>query len=406
MANESIDKAFQAAIEAGKLNGAYVSVTDTKNGFTYENILGHRTLLSGEKRPLQADDVLFVASATKFMTAIAALQCVEDGLLSLDGDVSALAPELAAKQVLTGWSQDGEPLLEPQVRPITLKMLLTHSAGVNYHFLDPDIGKWHSKFVHRGEDEKFPVEELFTYPLRYQPGEGWMYGPGLDWAGRIVERATGKSLCERMHERIFGPLGITDGKFYPVTDEKMRARLVDLNPDDPQAVGRAVLGGTGEMNRVTKGDFGGHGLFTTGPGYLKVLHSLLSNDGKLLKPSTVDTMFDHHLSPASTTALEAAVESPLGPFFRVGTAPNSKVGYGLSGLLTFEDVDQWYGARTLTWGGGLTFTWFIDRKNDLCGVCALQAKVPTDGAVVHELKQIFRHDVYRKRAAWEKEQAK
>lgn len=148
--------------------------------------------------------------------------------MSLSGDLSSLAPELAAKQVITGFSEDGEtPLLEPQVRPITLEMLLTHSSGIAYDFLDPRIDRWRQKSAprsqHRDENGKMSVEEMFGHPLSFQPGAGWMYGPSVDWAGRIVERMTGKTLGERMHERIFGPLGITDAQFYPVTRKDLRA---------------------------------------------------------------------------------------------------------------------------------------------------------------------------------------
>ncbi|KAI1626716.1 beta-lactamase [Exophiala viscosa] len=410
MAEGNIDTAFKAAIDAGKIHGAILSATDAEGRFVYEKTLGERTLLSGEKKPHQPDDVLFLASATKLLATIAALQCVDDGLLSLTGDLSSVAPELAAKQVITGFSEDGEtPLLEPQARPITLEMLLTHSSGLVYHFMNPLIARWREKFALSAqtleEDGKLRVEETFTYPLAFQPGAGWMYGPGLDWAGRIVERVTGKTLGDRMHERIFSPLGITDAQFYPVTREDLRDRLVDLNPEDPDATGRAVLGGGGEMNLRTKGDFGGHGLFMTGPDYVKVLRSILANDGKILKPTTVNDMFQQHLGPEASTAHQAALASPFGVFFRVGVAPGSKAGYALGGLLTLEDVDGWYGERTLTWGGGLTFAWFIDRKNDLCGVGAIQASLPVDGETIDALKQTFRHDIYLQRAAWQKQHA-
>ncbi|KAH8805448.1 beta-lactamase [Xylogone sp. PMI_703] len=409
MSEADINTAFPEAIDAGKINGVIISAADSKGNFAYEKILGVRTLLSGKKRPHRLDDVVYLASATKLLTSIAALQCVEDGLVSLNGDLSAIVPELTSKQVITGFSEDGEtPLLEPAAHPITLEMLLTHSAGVPYFFLDPLVSRWREKFASRptnpDESNKMRVEELYTYPLGFQPGNKWMYGAGLDWAGRIVERLTGKTLGERMHERIFGPLGITDTQFHPVTREDLRARLVDLNPDDPEALGRAVLGGSGDMNKVTKGDFGGHGLFMTVPDYVKVLQSLLANDGKLLKPETVSDMFEHHLSPEATESHRAALTGPMGVFFRVGTSVETKVGHGLGGLLTLEDVDGWYGERTMTWGGGLTFSWFIDRKNDLCGVGAIQAALPVDGGVVEALKQTFRHDIYRKRAAWKKEQ--
>jgi len=227
-----------------------------------------------------------------------------------------------------------------------------------------------------------------------------MYGPGLDWAGRIVERVTGKTLGEHLHQRVFAPLGIQDAQFYPVTRNDLRSRLIDLNPDDPKGLGRAVLGGGGDMNLTTKGDFGGHGLFMTAIDYLKVLHSLLANDGKILNLATVNDMFEHHLSLEATESHKAALGSPFGPFFRCGVAAGSKAGHGLGGLLTLEDVEDWYGERTLTWGGGLTFAWFVDRKNALCGVGAVQAKLPVDVEAVAALKQTFRTDIYRKYAVW------
>ncbi|KAF7556586.1 hypothetical protein G7Z17_g1354 [Cylindrodendrum hubeiense] len=401
---DNIETSFQAAIDAGKINGAVICATDAEGRFVYDSALGERTLLSGEKQPQRLDDVLYLASATKLLASIAALQCVDDGLLTLTGDLSSVAPEFAGKQVITGFADDGEtPLLEPAVRPITLEMLLTHTSGFNYDFIDPQVGKWQQKF-NPVEGKRRPVEEAFSHPLGFQPGTSWMYGTGLDWAGRIVERVTGRTLGEYMQQRIFDPLGITDAQFYPVTREDLRARLVDLNPQDPDHLGLAVLGGHGDSNKRSRGDFGGHGLFMPGEDYVKVLRSLLANDGKLLKPATVDDMFQNHLGPEATAGHQAALVSPMGVFFRTGVDLEIKAGYGLGGLLTLEDVDGWYGERTLTWGGGLTLAWFIDRKNNLCGVGAVQATLPVDGGVVADLKHTFRHDIYSKYAAWKEKQ--
>src|SRR6202021_1126993 len=109
----------------------------------------------------------------------------------------------------------------------------------------------------------------------------------------------------------------------------LRTLLVDLNPNDPDALGRAVVGGNGDMMKLTKGDFGGAGLFMTAPDYVKVLRSLLANDGRILKPATVHDMFEHHLSLEATGGHQAAIAGPMGIFFRVGTAPDSKLGHGL-----------------------------------------------------------------------------
>lgn len=391
---EDIETSFQAAIDTGKINGAVICATDAAGGFVYNKALGERTLLSGEKRPQRLDDVLCLASATKLITTIAALQCVDDGLLSLHDDLSTLAPELAAKQVLAGFPENSEtPILESQVRPITLEMLLTHSAGISHDFLDPLIRRCKT------------VKGLSDVPLSYQPGAGWMYGPGLDWVGRVIERVTGMTLGERIQQHIFDPLGITDAQFQPVTREDLRARMVDLNPDDPDGLGRAVLGSKVNLHKNSQGDSGSHGLVMTGADYVKILHSLLANNGQLLSCATVDDMFRHHLNPEATAAHQAALNGPHGNNFRMGVDHSkTKMGHGLGGLLTLQDVRGWYGKHTLTWGGGFTLAWFIDRENDLCGVGAVQAALPLDRAVVDALKQIFRHDIYRKKAVWKSRQ--
>ncbi|KAL5343051.1 beta-lactamase/transpeptidase-like protein [Aspergillus crustosus] len=402
-----IDPAFDQAIKAHTINGAVLAATNASKTFSYTNPIGSRTLLSGEKQPHQLTDILFLASATKLITSIAALQAIEDGLLTLTGDLSSIAPELASKQVLTGFSEDGEtPILSPAVTPITLKHLLTHSSGLVYHFMNPTIGRWREKFATptREEGGRLPVEGLFNYPLAFEPGSSWMYGPGLDWAGRIIERVSGKPLIQYMQDRIFTPLDIHDAQFYPVTRDDLKRRLVDLSPDDPEALGKAVLGGAGEMNTRTTGDFGGHGLFLSGESFLKILHSLLANDGKLLRPSSVDNLFTHHLSPQAHSGQQTALTSPMGIFFRVGHEPETKMGQALGGLLTLENVEGWFGEGTMSWGGGQTLAWFIDRENDLCGVGAVLARVPTNVQVVSELKQVFRKGVYREYEAWKKTQ--
>ena len=388
-----MEATFQEAIAAGKINGVVMCATDGAD-FTYNKAIGERTLLSGERRAQQLDDIVYLASASKLLATIAALQCVQDGLLTLKGSVSEVAPELAAKQVLKGFADDGSPILEPAARPITLEMLLTHSSGEAYDFLEPAIAKW--KATQPKREGTKTVEELYTYPLIHQPGGGWMYGPASDWAGRIVERVTGRTLGEHIAERILAPLGISEGQFFPVTREDMREHLVDLNPDDLNAYGVAVVG-PNPPNALTKGDFGGHGYFMATIDYVKILQSLLLNDGRLLKPETVDSMFEDHLAPEATPGHQAALQSPAGIFYRCGVDAETKMAYGLGGVLTLEDSEGWYGAKTLTWGGGLTLTWFIDRTNKLCAVAAFLGTVPMNREAMGELKQVFRKGIYQER---------
>ncbi|KAH7320604.1 beta-lactamase [Stachybotrys elegans] len=391
--SNNLEARYEAAIDAGAITGAIVCAVNASGDFSYKKALGHRILLSGEKAPLQLDDIIFIASGAKLLTTIAALQCVEDGLLTLSGDLSSIAPELASRQIITGWSDaDDKPLLEASSHPITLEMLLTHSAGLTYYFTNPLIGRWQQKF-NVPSDKTLTVEEMYNQPLSYQPGTGWMYGSGVDWAGRIVERVTGSTLGEFIQNRICVPLGISDSQFYPIKDDRLRARLVDLSPSDPEGLGKAVFGGNADVQKIGQGHFGGHGLFLEGSGFIKIQHSLLANDGILLQPSTVVDMFRNHLSPESTSQIETAV-GPVGSFLRMGT--DKKVGWGLGGLLVLEDTEGGYGKHTLTWGGGVTFTWFIDRSNDLCGFTALQATLPVQSNEITALKDVFRREIYQR----------
>lgn len=397
----------QKAIDGGFIHGAVFCATNSAGTFTYTRALGQRTLLSGEKVALRSDDLVCLAGATGLITTVAALQCVEDGLLSLTGDVSSWAPELAAKQVITGHTpaaHGGEPIMEAAGAPITLTMLLTHSSGVVFDFLHPDVGRWRRRFAPPDPDAQTTVEETYTYPLGFQPGRGWMWGAGLDWAGRIIEHATGQTLGAFVQSRVFAPLGIVDAQFYPVTRADLQARQVDRNPQDQEGYGRAALGMGGVMNKCSRGHFGGHGLFMTAPDFTKILHSLLANDGALLRTTTVDDMFTDHLSGAAADGLASALAGPLGPFLVPDlTEPESRTGQGLGGLLSQEDVEGGYGEGTMSWIGSMPVVWFVDRRRDLCGFASVQATLePAGTSRVLGLKMDFQKQIYVEYDAWKK----
>lgn len=403
--SQELNARCDKVIQAGLVHGAVFCAANAAGDFTYTSALGERTLLSGEKAPQRTDDVLCLAAATGLVTTIAVLQCVEDGAIGLNDDILDLVPELKGKQVITGHSKfaDGQkPIMEPLMGPITLEMLLTHSSGVVFDVLNEHVGRWRRTFAPQDPDAQLTVEETYTYPLGFQPGQSWMWGPGMDWAGRIVERLTSRTLGDFVQERIFKPLGIADAEFYPVRRQDLQQRQVDRHPEDPEGHGKAALGGDG--NKGTKGDFGSQGLFMTAPEFVKLLRSLLANDEKLLKRATVDDMFRDHLDVESAMELDRTLAGPLGGFFRPDPESESKTGHGLGGLVTLKDIENGYGAGTLTWPGAMPVLWFIDRKNDLCGFGSVQATLGPGGTSrVPGLKIAFRKGVYAEYAAWKKE---
>lgn len=143
-----------------------------------------------------------MASTTKLMTSVAVLQCVEQGKLDLDTDVRPLLPEMGRYGVITGFNDEkNEATFDADSTPISLRMLLSNTSGHEYDWLNPLLGKW------RASRNEVPwsgplLTDKCAIPLVFAPGTGWAYGTGWDWAGRMVEIATGSTLEDFMHKHI------------------------------------------------------------------------------------------------------------------------------------------------------------------------------------------------------------
>jgi methyl acetate hydrolase len=148
------------------------------------------------------------------------MQLVEEGKLSLDAPVPEIDPALAAPQVLEGFDAAGKPMMRPARRPITLKHLLTHTAGFTYEHWNADT----LRYLSTTGAPAFMSGELAALrrPLAFDPGERWEYGINIDWIGRIVEAVSGRSLDVDLHERIFAPLGMQDTGFLPTPEQHAR----------------------------------------------------------------------------------------------------------------------------------------------------------------------------------------
>src|SRR5258706_6268703 len=141
---------------------------------------------------------------TKVVTSTAAMQLVEQGKLSLEQPIGNVLPELAAPQVLEGFDEKGEPKLRPAKRPITLRHLLTHTAGFGYEVWDAALVRY-VKATGMPSTATGKIAAL-RMPLVFDPGERWEYGINVDWAGILVEALSGKSLDVYFRDHIFQPL--------------------------------------------------------------------------------------------------------------------------------------------------------------------------------------------------------
>ena len=272
------EQVLTAAIASGTIAGA-VALVGNKDGITHSAAAGLANPATGA--PMRPDTIFQIASMTKAVTSVAAMQLVERGLLTLDSDIGALLPELANPQVLTGFNAEGKPALRPAATPITLRHLLTHTSGLGYSFMNGDMARA------QGDVVPGTLASLAT-PLMFDPGTKWEYGISTDWVGRAVEAASGDRLGDYMAAHIITPLGMSDTGFAPDgVDQARRAALLGRQEDGNLIPFPVEMGG-GEGREF---DAGGAGLLSTAGDYMRFLRMILNGgtlDGKtILKPETV-----------------------------------------------------------------------------------------------------------------------
>ncbi|KAF1848814.1 putative penicillin-binding protein [Cucurbitaria berberidis CBS 394.84] len=331
--------------------------------------------------PITTETVMWVASCTKLVTAVAALQCVERGMFALDNsaDIDRLLPEWTKQEILTGFTDDGSPVLQPVKDRITLRQLLTHTSGVGYEFADPRLLKWRSA---RGEGPptmKTPSTECYKTPLVFEPGSGFAYGGGVDLAGLMIARANQCTLEAYMRRNVFDILGMDDTSFYvgynnigerlmPMTTRVTPEELIDGYAPDAQL--KQFLDPPDES--------GGAGLFASTEDYLELLKSLLRNDARLLKPESIDVLFATCLSPSAQDALNNLLSIPvIAGMMMPGEPPIGTPGaktwsYGVGGLVALEDGEEGLRAGWMRWAGAANTTWWMDRVGGTCGFFATQ----------------------------------
>ena len=264
-----IDQELRSAVERGDVPGV-VAMAASRDGPVYQGAFGSRALPDGAA--MTADTVFWIASMTKAVTSTAAMQLVEQGKLSLDRPIAETLPELAAPRVLEGFDSAGEPRLRPARRPITLRHLLTHTAGFGYAIWNPDLARY---------IEKTGIPDIITcqnaalgLPLIFDPGERWDYGINIDWVGKAVERVSGRKLGQYFAEHIFAPTGMKDTGF-ELTQER-RARLAGMHSRGEDGALAAI---PFEMPQEPEFEMGGGALYGTAADYLAFARVFL-NEGR------------------------------------------------------------------------------------------------------------------------------
>ncbi|XXH00716.1 hypothetical protein Hte_007066 [Hypoxylon texense] len=372
-----------------------------KDGVTHYKSFGVKSLNPSSlcfDEPLSIDTCMWVASCTKLMTGIAALQCVEKGLLTLDDDISTVLPEWKEREVLLGFDEvTGAPLLEKAQGKLSLRMLLTHSSGLGYAFMEPELARYIKYKVERGwvvESELLCPDD--PVPLLFHPGTSWKYGLGTDWAGKMVERATGLRLGDFMAQNIWQPLGMTLTSFRLLERPDIQARQAELSV-------RAADGGVAPhpapfMPVDTPADHGGGGAYSCPRDFFQVLVACAAGDPKLLSPAGYELLCEPSLPAAAAAqfretraaqyeAAEAAAEAmglrmPIPAPARVSWAPGGMV------VAAAGDVPGGRRAGSISWGGLPNLSWVVDRASGVAFLYASQLLPPGDKLTAQVVRQL------------------
>lgn len=356
---EKIKGELEATLQAHKIPFASFGVTDARETRMHTHI--------GSVGATALDDthIFRIASMTKPIVTLAALQLVARGDLRLDQPVKEILPELGEVQVVS--RKGDEWVYAPQARDMTLHHLLTHTSGFAYDF--------HSELIAElvAQEKLAPVasdnEAFLSAPLIFQPGENWEYGINIDWAGKIVEKISGLDLNEYVKAHILRPLGMTQTSF-SISDLDGDALVpLALRDDDGNLSDVSEL-----MPNVTDGPFlGGGGLYSNVGDYMKFMRMMLQNgqgpDGEILPADMVRDMFTNQIG-GMQLGLMPSRNPMLAKSFAWFEGTTMRWGYGL--MLNETEVAGRRSAGAGAWSGLYNTYFSIDPTRQTACVVMMQ----------------------------------
>jgi CubicO group peptidase (beta-lactamase class C family) len=367
-----IDRLLKDAVDSNRIAGA-VALVLRDGQVVYEKAVGWADKEAG--RRMTTDAIFRIASQTKAVTSVAILALLEEGKLTLGDRVSRFIPTFARTMVAT--RTDSGRILVPSRRAITIRDLLTHTAGISYGTdslmaplyqakgLGPAAG-WGWYTTDKNEPICETMERLGTLPFDRQPGEAWVYGYNTDILGCVVERASGMPLDEFLRTRITDPLRMPDTRFFLPPGHRERLTAVYASDSTGRAM-RAPAGplGQGDYLEGPRRSFsGGAGLLSTARDYARFLE-MLRKDGaldgaRILAPHTVRLM---------TTNQVGTLFSANGTGFGLGFQTTDR--YGASGMTS---------VGSFAWSGAYGTSSWVDPKERLVAVLMLQ-QLPNSSGV-------------------------
>ena len=368
---KTLQRTMRGLVDEGKLAG--VTTLVARHGkVVYLDAYGVQDLAT--KTPVTRDTIFRIASMTKPIVGVAMMMLWEQGKWTLDDPVAKHIPEFAGLKVAT---PNGEV---PQTRPMTLRQLMSHTAGF-------DVTAGYAKAGLRDSDLQGMINKLAKLPLSTQPGTAWQYGPSVDIQGYLVEKFSGQPLDVFLRTRIFEPLGMKDTGFW--MDASKADRITQIFTYDAQ---KQLIAAPAAVNATVKPMFlsGSGGLLSTTEDYFKfaqmVLNGGQANGKRFLKASTVELMRTNVLAE--------------GVMVGNSTASQPGIGFGLDFAIVMDPASAQTptGKNTFYWNGAFG-TWFwIDPTNDVVVVGMIQnvgGGAPPPSGNTPQVRPLSRQLVYQ-----------
>ena len=355
-----IDEVLRTGIQRRNIPAVTATVA-TAGKFTYRGAFGTRDAASGIK--VTPDSIFAIASMTKAVTSVAAMQLVEQGKVKLEEPLLKYIPEFAKLQVFDGYDSSGKPNLRPVRTPVTLQHLLTHTSGFCYDTWSEDM----QKYEKAGGAAPSGVAPLV--PLMFEPGTRWQYGYGADWAGRLVEIVSGLTLEQYFQHNILQPLGMWDTSFILPAEkfERMVSRY------DRQHDG-SLKEQTRELPAPPAAFNGGGGLYSTASDYIRFAQMILRrgralNGKQILQAKTVEQMSANHIGALTAGKMKSYTQERSSD---VDVQPGATEKWGLGFLINTTPYAEGRSAGSLAWAGIWNTYYWIDPKRQICAVIMMQ----------------------------------
>ena len=381
-----IDRALNEMVSDGRAAGASALVwRDGKE--VYFGAAGHADREA--KKPFRRDTLVQIWSMTKPVTGVALMQLWEQGKFAIDDPLAMYLPEFANPKVFGGLDSAGNPIFEPPRRPILIRDLLRHTAGLGegpagsypqkmFEAADPmNLGNDLTEFGHR----------LATVPLYYQPGTQWQYSVAVDVQALLVEKLSGQPFEDYVRQNVLKPLGMKDtGWTQPEYRFPRLARAYVKGPDGSlqRKSDKDLREGNFAPRKLTRG---GAGLVSSADDYMRFARMLLNGgtlDGvRILKPSTISMMSTNQLDPSVTDRrwLPDKGNGGFGIDFavRTGQPKNAKENRGAVG--------------EFFWDGAWSTLFWVDPANKLTAVFFVQSD-PFNGTLHRDIRRAVYGDNY------------